>query len=144
LAVYSFGIHSYYGCRRQFSLGNQRKHHGLSSVIGPERFPLLLSGRYLLALGNNDRVSLLGGIVNYLLNKKTDKLRLVKVLTGSAVSLLSWGLFTPLIPGLFIWSILVGLPLVFSYRNIPKAFYLQLIFKFIFSTGWIIIGNILY
>jgi hypothetical protein len=88
--------------------------------------------------------SLLGGIVNYLLNKKTDKLRLVKVLTGSAVSLLSWGLFTPLIPGLFIWSILVGLPLVFSYRNIPKAFYLQLIFKFIFSTGWIIIGNILY
>jgi hypothetical protein len=34
--------------------------------------------------------------------------------------------------------------LVFASREISREQYRQLIFKFIFSTGWIIIGNMLY
>jgi len=88
--------------------------------------------------------SLCGWTINYLLNRKTRNLRLVKVTAGSAVSVLAFGVFLPLIPGLIIWTLIVGIPLAFTYREIPKAFYLQLIFKFIFCSGWIIIGNILY
>jgi len=86
---------------------------------------------------------LIGLFLNYYLNKKTDQLRLVKVVTGSAVSGLAWSIFLPLIPGLLIWAFLIGIPLVFTYRKIPLFFYVQLFFKFIFSTGWLIIGNIL-
>ena len=85
-----------------------------------------------------------GFLLNYFFNKRTDELRVVKVAAGSAVSVLAWSIFMPLIPGLVIWAFLIGMPLVFTYRNIPGVFYAQLIFKFIFSTGWLIIGNILY
>jgi len=86
-----------------------------------------------------------GGLLgNYFLNKKTAELRFLKVTAGSAVSVLSLGVFFPLIPAALIWGILAGLPLIFTYREVPKAFYLQIIFKFIFSCGWIIIGNIAY
>lgn len=82
--------------------------------------------------------------VNSYLNRKTGNLRLIKVVSGSAVSLTSLILFLPLLPGLFIWMIFIGLPLTFNYRKIPVSFFAQIIFKFIFSLGWIIIGNILY
>jgi hypothetical protein len=82
--------------------------------------------------------------VNFLLNRKTEQLRMVKVSAGSAAALLASGLFLPFWPGLFAWTLGIGVPLFFSYREVPKAFYLQIIFKFIFSAGWLMIGNILY
>ncbi|NLM20807.1 MAG: hypothetical protein GX207_03565 [Peptococcaceae bacterium] len=88
--------------------------------------------------------AVLGLMMNYFFNKRTDELRLVKVTAGSAVSVLAWSIFMPIIPGLLIWALFIGMPLLFTYRNIPGVFYAQLIFKFIFSTGWLIIGNILY
>jgi len=87
---------------------------------------------------------IVGLVINYYLNKKTNHLRLLKITSGSAASLLAAGIFMPLIPGMILWLMLAGIPFFFTYRKIPAAFYQQIIFKFIFSTGWIIIGNILY
>lgn len=85
-----------------------------------------------------------GIIGNLIFNRKTDHLRVLKVSAGSVAALFSSGLFLPLIPGFIAWTFTIALPLLFTYRQIPKTLYLQIIFKFIFSTGWLIIGNILY
>lgn len=85
----------------------------------------------------------LGLTVNALLNCKTDDFRLMKVISGSGTSLIVLGIFLPLIPAALLWMIFVGIPLVFTYRNVSRFVLLQLIFRFIFSFGWIIIGNIL-
>lgn len=89
-------------------------------------------------------MALTGIALNYLLNKKTHHFRVLKVSTASAVSLLASGLVLPLFPAFLFWSFFLAVPLLFTYRTIPRAVYLQIIFKFIFSMGWIIIGNILY
>lgn len=85
-----------------------------------------------------------GIIVNFIFNKKTAHLRILKVSAGSVASLVASGLYLPLIPGFIAWTFTIALPILFTYREVPKALYLQIIFKFIFSLGWIIIGNILY
>jgi len=81
---------------------------------------------------------------NYLLNRKTQHLRVIKVSIGTMASLFTSGLFVPFLAGLIAWVFMIVIPLAFTYREIPKSLYLQIIFKFIFSTGWLIIGNILY
>ncbi|RNC29708.1 MAG: hypothetical protein AWM53_00325 [Candidatus Dichloromethanomonas elyunquensis] len=88
--------------------------------------------------------SVFGFTLNNFLNHKTDQMRVVKVTAGSVAALLAAGLLIPFIPGFIAWTLGIGIPLVFTYREIPKALYLQIIFKFIFSIGWLIIGNILY
>lgn len=87
---------------------------------------------------------LLGLITNLVLNRKTENLRVVKVSGATLTSLLISPLFLPFFLGLAAWLLLIAIPLAFTYREIPKSVYLQIIFKFIFSAGWLIIGNILY
>lgn len=87
---------------------------------------------------------LVGILVNLVLDKKTDQLRVVKVTTGSITSLLTAPIFFSLAPALLIWVILIGIPLGFTYRNISKFLYIQILFRFIFALGWIIMGNIMY
>ncbi|MGI6449761.1 MAG: hypothetical protein ACOX3R_05510 [Desulfitobacteriia bacterium] len=89
-------------------------------------------------------IGLVGIILNYFLDKKTQQLRIIKVSMVSAASLLAAGAILPLIPAFLLWSLIIGLPLLFTYRQIPRALYLQVIFKFIFFCGWLIIGNIIY
>ena len=86
----------------------------------------------------------IGVAIKFFLDRKTNNLRVVKVTAGSAASLFFSGIFLPLILGMVIWSLLIGIPLTFSYRDMPSSAFLQIIFKFIFCSGWIIIGNILY
>lgn len=85
-----------------------------------------------------------GLITAYLLNRKTHNFRVLKVAGGSVTSLFLFGMLLPFIPAILIWTAIIGIPLVFNYRSISRAIVLQAIFKFIFCTGWLIIGNILY
>ncbi|NLI93626.1 MAG: hypothetical protein GX434_15970 [Peptococcaceae bacterium] len=87
---------------------------------------------------------ILGILINSSFNHKTRHLRVVKVSAGSVAALLASGLFLPFFPALIAWTVGIGIPLIFTYREIPRSLFLQIIFKFIFSTGWLIIGNILY
>lgn len=89
-------------------------------------------------------IVLIGILVNLLLDKKTDQLRVVKVTTGSIASLFTAPIFFSLIPAFLIWVVLIGIPLGFTYRNISKYLYLQIFFRFIFALGWIIMGNTMY
>lgn len=86
----------------------------------------------------------LGLGINYFFNRKTDGLRVVKVAAGSGSALLVAGMILPVIPAFMCWALVIGLPLLFTRRKLPKAVWLQIIFQFIFSAGWLIIGNILY
>ncbi|UWG95635.1 hypothetical protein LPY66_11980 [Dehalobacter sp. DCM] len=85
----------------------------------------------------------LGLAINALLNRYTHNFRLLKVVSGSGVPLVVLGVFVPLLPAALLWSFFVGIPLLFTYRSVSKFVLLQLIFRFIFSAGWLIIGNIL-
>ncbi len=85
-----------------------------------------------------------GLIIYFIFDKRTHQLGIIKVTTGSATTLLIFGVFLPLLPAFTLWSLIIGIPLVFASREISREQYRQLIFKFIFSTGWIIIGNMLY
>lgn len=87
--------------------------------------------------------ALTGLLINGWLNTRTNHLRLVKVSVGSIASLLTSGLLMPIIPAFLAWSVLLGIPLGFTYREIGKPVMIHMIFRFIFSGGWIIIGNIL-
>ena len=89
-------------------------------------------------------IGLAGIILNSFLNRQTQNLRVLKVSMSSAASLFAAGVIFPLLPAFLLWSFLIGLPLIFNYRQIPPALRLHIIFKFIFFCGWIIIGNILY
>lgn len=88
--------------------------------------------------------TLTGIIINYLFNRSTENLRILKVSAASFSSLLNAGIFFSFIPALFIWTVLIAIPLIFNYKSIPKSLFWQVFFKFIFSLGWIIIGNIFY
>lgn len=88
--------------------------------------------------------TLAGIVVNHLFNRSTDNLRVLNVSAASFTSLLNAGIFFSFIPALIIWAVLIAIPLTFNYRSIPKSLFWQVFFKFIFSLGWIIIGNILY
>lgn len=85
-----------------------------------------------------------GIIMSLIFDKKTNRLRMIKVTIGSMSTFIFFGILLPLLPALTLWSLFIGIPLLFTYRKIPKYLYPQIIFKFIFSSGWIIIGNILY
>ena len=87
---------------------------------------------------------LLGTLINLLLDRKTEQLRIVKVATGSALSLLTAPVFFSFIPAFLIWTLLIGIPLGFTYRKITKYVYLQIVLRFLFALGWIIIGNMIY
>jgi hypothetical protein len=87
---------------------------------------------------------LVGLLINTVLNRRTDRLRVIKVSGGSGAALFASGLFFPMIAGFLAWLLILGIPLAFTYRETPKSVTIQIIFKFIFSTGWLIIGNILY
>ncbi len=85
-----------------------------------------------------------GTAINLVLNKKTEQLRVVKLTTGSMISFLTAPIFFSFVPAFLIWTALIGLPLGFTYRKISKYVYLQIIIRFIFALGWIIIGNSIY
>jgi len=87
---------------------------------------------------------ILGVVLNRFFDRRNGDVRLLNITAGSSALLLGSLIVIPLIPGIVLWAVLIGLPLFFSISNIPKTVFIQLIFKFIFSTGWIIIGNILY
>ncbi|NLP43936.1 MAG: hypothetical protein GX351_04865 [Peptococcaceae bacterium] len=87
---------------------------------------------------------IIGLILNYFFDRSNREFRLITITAGSSTILLGSLLVIPLIPGIVLWAAFIGLPIIFGIGNIPKTVLFQLIFKFIFSTGWIIIGNILY
>ncbi|KUO66991.1 MAG: hypothetical protein APF84_17515 [Gracilibacter sp. BRH_c7a] len=87
---------------------------------------------------------MIGSLINYLLDKKTHELRIIKVTAGSIVSLFTAPIFFSIVPAFLIWIVIIGIPLGFTYRNITKFVYLQILFRFIFGFGWIIIGNVIY
>ena len=75
--------------------------------------------------------ALFGIIINIFFDYKTQHLRVVKVYIGSTASLLTAGVFLTLIPAFALWSFLIGLPLIFTYRQMPRTLYSQILFKFI-------------
>lgn len=85
----------------------------------------------------------LGLAANALLNRQTHDFRLIKVISGSGSSFIVLGIFIPFIPAALLWAIFIGIPLIFSYRSVSRFVVIQLFFRFIFSFGWLIIGNIL-
>ena len=87
---------------------------------------------------------LMGILVNLLLDKKTDKLRVVEVTTGSLVSLLTAPIFFSFLPAFLLWAIAIGIPLGFTYRNISKYVYLQIFIRLVYAIGVIVIGNKIY
>ena len=87
---------------------------------------------------------LVGTAINLLLDRKTKQLRVVKVTTGSIISLLTAPIFFSFVPAFLIWTVLIGIPLGFTYRQISKYVYLQIFFRILFALGWIIIGNSIY
>lgn len=85
----------------------------------------------------------LGVLINTYLGTITKNLRVLKVTAGSGGALITTAIFLPLFPAFLLWTVFLGIPLIFTYREISKAVPLQIFFKFIFSAGWLMIGNIL-
>lgn len=88
---------------------------------------------------------ILGISANYFIEKKTNLHQIFNISFGALSSIIIIGIFISLIPAFFIWLFLIGIPIIFTYKNPPiKWLYFHTLAKFILSLSWIIIGNIFY